>query len=432
MQTDRYGLALDTASAAAAEAYRAGAERLLSMYPGADALFDDAIAADPGFGLARIARARAFQMAEDAAATRTALAAATALDLPPRGASQARIVRLMLEGQGAAALAAVRAHLAEWPCDALVLSTTANQTGLIGLSGLAGREEDLADLLDGLAPQYGDDWWFGAHRGMALSEVGRRAEAARILDRSYAGNPRNGYIAHSIGHLHYESGDHAGAVAFLRGWLPGYPRAGRLHGHLHWHLALSELAAGNVAEGFRLYTEAFAAEEYHAPARLKLTDGAAFLWRAELAGHPRDPDHWRAMHEFAQAVAPRPGMPLADWHVVLTQAVVGDTAGLAARAEAMAALTAAGRYPAGPAIIALAQAFAAMVRGDFAAAIDAIEPLLAERERIGGSRAQVDLVEATLLKAYLGAGRLEEMRALLAARRPGAAELPVAGVERSH
>jgi tetratricopeptide (TPR) repeat protein len=263
---------------------------------------------------------------------------------------------------------------------------------------------------------------------MALSEVGRFAEARPILDRSYAANPRNGYIAHSIGHLHYETGDHAGAIAFLGGWLPGYPRAGRLHGHLHWHLALSELQSGNAEEGFRLFTEAFAAEEYHAPARLKLTDGAAFLWRAELAGHPRDPDRWRALHAFAQVVAPRPGMPLADWHVVLTQAVVGDGEGLAARAEAMAALHAAGRYPAGPAISALGQAFAAMARQDFTAAIEAIEPLLAERARIGGSRAQVDLVEATLLKAYLGAGRMEAMRALLAARRTGAARLPIAGV----
>ena len=300
MLTDRYGLALDTASAAARDAYLAGCERLLSMYPGAEALFEAAIAADPGFGLARVARARAFQMAEDAAGTSAALDAAATTALAPRGAGQARVFRLMLEGQPQAALAAVRAHLTEWPLDALVLSTTANQTGLIGLSGLAGREQDLADLLDSLAPQYGDDWWFGAHHGMALSEVGQVDRARPILERSCAGNPRNGYIAHSIGHLHYETGDHAGAIAFLRGWLPGYPRAGRLHGHLHWHLALSELQSGNAAEGFRLFTEAFAAEEYHAPARLKLTDGAAFLWRAELAGHPRDPDRWRALHAFAQ------------------------------------------------------------------------------------------------------------------------------------
>jgi hypothetical protein len=48
---------------------------------------------------------------------------------------------------------------------------------------------------------------------------------------------------------------------------------------------------------------------------------------------------------------------------------------------------------------------------------------------MGGSRAQVDLVEATLLRAYLDCGRKAEARRLLADRRPGPARLPVAGLE---
>ena len=55
-------------------------------------------------------------------------------------------------------------------------------------------------------------------------------------------------------------------------------------------------------------------------------------------------------------------------------------------------------------------------------------PLAGENERIGGSRAQHDLIEFTLLKAYLNAGRLEEARHLLGARRPGASGVPVTGV----
>jgi hypothetical protein len=58
--------------------------------------------------------------------------------------------------------------------------------------------------------------------------------------------------------------------------------------------------------------------------------------------------------------------------------------------------------------------------------------MLSERERMGGSRAQVDLIEATLLRAYLCSGRRREALDLLAARRPGPAGLPVAGVEQVH
>ena len=72
--------------------------------------------------------------------------------------------------------------------------------------------------------------------------------------------------------------------------------------------------------------------------------------------------------------------------------------------------------------------FAAFERGDFDAAIEALAPLAGESERIGGSRAQHDLIEFTLLKAYINADRLEEARRVLGERRPGASGVPVAGV----
>ena len=49
-------------------------------------------------------------------------------------------------------------------------------------------------------------------------------------------------------------------------------------------------------------------------------------------------------------------------------------------------------------------------------------------EHIGDSRAQHDLIEFTLLKAYLNAARLEEAQRLLSVRRPGASGVPVMGV----
>ena len=51
-----------------------------------------------------------------------------------------------------AALAATPHPCETWPRDALVLSLAANQGGLIGMSGLAGREQDLVDFLGRLLP----------------------------------------------------------------------------------------------------------------------------------------------------------------------------------------------------------------------------------------------------------------------------------------
>lgn len=433
MLTDRYGLSVSTIDAAARDAYVEGVDLLLTVYPGAAASFERAIAADPAFALAHIGRARAAQLAGKLEAMRADLAMATSLaeGATAREQSQIEVFRFLFAGQSVAALAAVRAHVQTWPRDALVLSLAANQGGLIGMSGLSGREQDLANFLDGLAPHYGEDWWFEAHRGMALSEIGRHDEARPMIERSLAQYRRNAYGAHAFAHLCYETGEQDTGIAFLRDWLPRYDRGGGLFGHLNWHLGLFELHAGNLEGGLRLYTEAFCADDHRGAIHQKLSDSAAFLWRSELAGHPRDPARWAKLKDYAREKLPRPGMSLADWHVALTYAATGDDAALEGWIKAIEELASAGRYPSGSVIPAVARAFAAYRRGDYAATIDLIEPVLPERERIGGSRAQGDLVEATLLQAYLASGREAEARRLSAARRAGPARLPVTGIERT-
>jgi tetratricopeptide (TPR) repeat protein len=431
MATDRYGLALSSTSPTARDAYLEGCDLLLTLYPGAVAAFDRAIAADPGFALAHVGRARALQFGSDIAGAQAAIAAAQALasGLPARDASHIEAFSQVIVGKAEAALAAVRAHVATWPRDALVASTAANQTGLIGLSGRAGREQDQLDFLSALAPHYGDDWWFNGHYAMALSELGHQAAARPRIERSIAEHPRNATAAHAYAHFHYENGEPGAATAFLRAWLSDYPKDGFFRGHLSWHLALAHLEQGDAEEGFRLYSDAFAADDYPAPALIKLLDAPSWLWRAELAGHPRDPARWQMLYEFAHRAFPRPGLPFADWHVALIDAVVADTSAAEARAGEIDQLVRAGRYSAGATVPTLARAFAAFQRKDFSSAIDAIEPVFHQRERISGSRAQIDLVEFTLLKAYLAMGRLDDARRLLEARRPGPRGIPVAGLE---
>ncbi len=203
MLTDRYGLHVSTHSTAARDAYIEGCDLLLTVYPGASAAFERAIAADPGFALAHIANARARQLAGDGAAMRASLAAAQSLSEggTERDLSHIEVFRLLFSGQGAAALKAIRVHLEQWPRDALVLSLAANQGGLIGMSGLSGREQELAVFLGGLASHYDDDWWFNAHYGMALSEVGQHESARPRIERSLAQYKRNAYAAHAFAHL---------------------------------------------------------------------------------------------------------------------------------------------------------------------------------------------------------------------------------------
>jgi tetratricopeptide (TPR) repeat protein len=434
MLTDRYELPLSTVSSAARDAYVEGCEAKLTMYPGAIAAFDRAIAADPGFALGHAARAHVLLERGDAAAARRSMAAANSLatGLSAREASHIAFFDLLAAGDTEAALSALRAHLDAWPRDAIVLGTTAFTNGLIGSSGRAGQKRALLYLLDGLAPSYGDDWWFTAHHGMALSENGQRDAARPKIERSLAQNPNNPWAAHALAHLCYEEGDPNAARAFLTSWLITYPRNGLLYSHLSWHLALGDLEVGDAAAALRLFREAFSPDVHSGPPRAKVTDAVSFLWRWELAGHPRDPEAWRMMHDFANGALPRAGVAFSDMHVALAQAVAGNDEALEARARQMDELAREGRYPSGPFGPAVSRAFAAFERQDFSAAIDALEPIAGELERIGGSRAQLDLVEFTLLKAYLGADRLDDARRLLRVRRRGASGIPVAGLAAVH
>ena len=352
--------------------------------------------------------------------------------LSAREASHIAFFDRLVAGDAEAALSALLAHLNVWPRDSVVLGTAAFTNGLIGSSGRAGQKRMLLELLDRLAPSYGDDWWFTSHHGMALSENGQRDAARPMIERSLAQNPKNPWAAHACAHLCYEEGDPEAGRAFLTSWLTTYPRDGALYSHLSWHLALGHLEAGDAAAAVRLFREAFAPDVHSGPPRGKVTDGVSFLWRQELAGHPRDADSWRVVHDVATGAFPNAGVAFFDMHIALAEIVAGKGAGLKTRARQIDELRRVGRYPSGPLVPAVSRAFAAFERGDFSAAIDALAPILGELERIGGSRAQLDLIEFTLLKAYVAAGRADDMRRMLQGRRRGSSHPPVAGLASLH
>ncbi len=429
MLQDRYGLAVSTGCVTARDAYVEGCDRLLTMYPGALAEFDRAIAADPDFALAHIGRAQILLLQSDAASARVARAAAAALagDLPAREASHIAFFETLAAGNGDASLAALQAHLADWPRDAMVLTPTAFTNGLIGSSGHRHQKRHLLALLDGLARHYGDDWWFAAHHAMAQSENGLHAAAEARIERSLQQRPNNGWGAHTKGHVAYETGDPVAARRYLAGWLTQYPRDGLLYSHLTWHLALAELEAGAPNEAMRLYNEGFSLAVHSGAARAKITDAVSFLWRWELAGHPRNDQAWRIIHDFASKAVPHPAIAFSDLHVALAQAAMHDDAGRAAWTREIDDLASDGRYNSGDLVPRLARGFAAFHQQDFTATIELLAPLIDDGERVGGSRAQLDLLEFTLLKAYLAAQRTDDAQRLVAARRIGPAGVPVAG-----
>jgi tetratricopeptide (TPR) repeat protein len=430
MLTDRYGLPLSTSSEAARDAYIAGVDGVLSAADGDTSHLDAATAADPNFALAHIALARARFLAADVAGARQSAARARELaaGITAREQGHVNALALAIEGKPLDSFAATHAHLAEHPRDAMVAAPATGVFGLIGFSGRQDREPEQVAFLEALKPHLADDWWFQGVYAFALEEHGRLDEALALIERSMAINPRNAHGAHIKAHVLYEMGEDRAALDYLESWLPAYPRQGLMHCHISWHIALFALMLGDSERAWQVYKAQVHPGGAWGPALNVATDAPAFLWRAELAGHARQPALWDDIHAYGQKSFPKPGIAFVDVHRALTSVAAGDRAGGAAYIAELEQRAASGRSPAGDVVPRLAVGLAAYGDGDWDKAIGVLEPALAETVRIGGSRAQRDLIENTLLAAYLKDGRKADARRLVAAHADRRPSVPVAGL----
>ncbi len=413
MLNDRYDDPLTTTSQSARDAYIEGVDSILSANAGGGRVLQRAIEADDGFALAHVALARTLQISARGAEAVEAMTKARALTAGTSDREKGHIAMLghLIDGDGPSAYAAAIDHLAAYPRDALIAQPLTGVFGLIGFSGLAGREAEQLAFLARLAPHYGEDWWFGTQFAFAQIEVGQADRASRTIKRALDSNPRSAHGAHVRAHVHYERGESEAGLLFLREWRQNYDRQGALHCHISWHVAIWTLERGDAAAAWRVIDDGVRPGKAWGPPLNVLTDTASFLHRAELSGVATQPERWREVSEFARQLFPNPGIAFADVHAALAHAMAGE-------ADALAKLIAEPAGPAGEVVTALAQAFEAFARQDWAETIALLAPVMATHERIGGSRAQRDLLEFTLVAALLKLGRADDARLMLATRRP--------------
>ena len=416
---DRFELPVTCATAAAVEDYGAGVDLLLSAWPGAEARLDRALAADPDFALAHIARARLLQLRLKMPDAKKAAARAQSLAnrLTARERRHIEVIVLSINGAASDALAMVRAHASEYPRDALPLSLALGVFGLLGFSGRRDHHEAQLALLEELAPQWGDDWWFLGYLGWAYIETGEVAKGTRLVERSLARNLRNAHAAHQRVHGFFEAGDAAGGAGFVEDWLKGYDRAGHLHCHLSWHLALFELARGNAERSRTIYLDDIRPSAAQAAPMLVLADSTSFLWRWRFYGAgPSLDQEWAEVAAYAQRHFPRAGLAFADLHAALAEAATGNDDGLSSRIAGLQSLARDGRLPPGEVAPALCAGAAALGRGDNAVAAQILEPALCDLARIGGSHAQREIFEDSLIVAYMHSGQSAKAAPLLRSR----------------
>ena len=232
MDRDRYDLPLTTGSDRAAALYRDGADRILSAWNGAGDAFDAAIAEDPAFALAHIARARVHQLNMEFAEARASAARARQLAVTAtrRERQHIEIAAAAIEGQPGAALTGAERHLDEFPRDALVLSLLLGAFGLYAFSGRADHDAARVAICEHHAKQYGEDWWFLTYLGWSHTEAGNVGVGRRLTEQAIAIRHENANAAHALSHALFEQGDAVTGRIFLSDWLPAHDQASFLHG----------------------------------------------------------------------------------------------------------------------------------------------------------------------------------------------------------
>lgn len=405
---DPYGLTLST-SQDAAELYNAALGRLLRLQDGVEQGLDAAVAADEGFVQAHAALAL---LGHEWGATahwreslRAAHRAASDRHLDDRESSFLDAVTTRLRTDEATGAAALLRHVRLFPRDALAVSVTVPTVAFGGLT--SGTQT--AQLVESLGRSYGDDWWYAGQLAFVRQDQERWGEAEDLASYALSVEPASGHAVHARAHVHYETGDHDAGLAWLDEWIRTRGPEANHRSHFSWHAALHELMQDDVAAVRRRWARELAPSVVSG-SRV-VVDSGSLLWRGRVTGAWTD--DLPVAEVRAQAPAEwltAPPTPFAAMHSAVLLAADGDATALTGlQAHARQSDDRVFRDVVAPLCTGLGQA----VEERWNAAAATLTGVVATLAPLGGSRAQREVVEDTLVHVLAMAGRSTEAAELL-------------------
>ncbi|GAA3807379.1 FAD/NAD(P)-binding protein [Nocardioides panacisoli] len=412
---DPLGLPISTTAEAAA-AYNTGLERVMRLQSGGEQLIREATQLDPGFAAAHAALAMLAHEAGAAGDVKASLAAARAA-VRKRGDDRERslvdlVGRRVRDPRRSGARALLR-HIDEHPRDVLAVSAA---VPTIAFSGIIDVQRDVWDLVERLAPAYGDHWWYISLLAFIRQDQSRFDEGGLLAESALSCEPSSGHAVHAMTHVLYETGQHATGREWLDHWVAESGRSADHRAHFSWHAALHELALGDTEAVRRRYYSQLAPPAVTGVRAL--VDSASLLWRWQVTTSAWDPtEAVPPVQPVLLATDPelldRPGTPFTALHAALAHAAAGDVARLHALAAWCRGATEA---PTRRVVASVCYGLAAACEDRWADAARTLATTLPELVTVGGSAAQREVVEETLLLCLVNAGDTDAARALLDGR----------------
>jgi tetratricopeptide (TPR) repeat protein len=416
---DARGLAVTAASEAAVRGLDATVEAYLAFRADTGERLKETQAADPACVLAHVLRGYfmlLFETRPFLERARKALAAADAAlassEATPRERAHVEALRSWCRGEWEAATAQLDAILIDHPRDAVAFKMAQYLHFYVG-DAEAMRDSASRCLFawDDKVPGYG--YILGSY-AFALEESGAYAEAERSGRRAVEIHPHDVWAAHAVAHVMEMGGRAREGVAWIDGLDRNWGACHNFRYHILWHRCLFHLDLEDWERALELYDREVrdqSTEEY-----LDITNAASMLWRLEQNGVGVG-GRWQELAERSTQHIGDRMLVFADAHYAMALAAAGDAEPHLADLRAWAASGSGTQtrllQECG---LALIEGLVAYRRGEWTRAVDLLLPIRRAIRRVGGSHAQRDVFQRTLVDAALRDGRGSLARALVAER----------------
>jgi len=373
---------------------------------------DAALAAAPEMAMAHVLKGYLFLLGTEPAALPVARAchsAAALLAGTERERGHVEVVRLLIEGRWRTAGHVLEDVSIAYPCDALALHAGHQ------IDFFRGDSRMLRDRIARALPAWGASVaGYAALLGMhafGLEETGDYAGAEKQGRAAVELERRNTWAWHAVAHVYEMRNQPQEGLAWMTSDTEAWSQDSFLAVHNWWHLAVYHLELGASDEALQLFDGPVYGSRPNLV--LNLIDASALLWRLSLRGV----DVRNRFAAVADNWAPTAGAgnyAFNDMHAMMAfvgagrakeQQVVLDAQRAAMESGSdNAEFTREVGYPATRAVQAFGQ-------GRYAECVELLRPIRHVAHRFGGSHAQRDLLDQTLIEA----SRRAEFDALAAA-----------------
>ena len=427
--SDSLGLELTGASAQGLVHYDVALRGLQRFVGDPVAALDMAIAREPEFVMAHVLKGYLYGLSTERAAepvTRACVEAASRIAATERERRHVAALGALATGNWHQAGSILEDLTIDHPRDALALQVGHQ------IDFFTGNARMLRDRIARALPLW-DETMPGYHailgmHAFGLEETADYARGEAQGRRAVELEPRDGWAQHAVAHVMEMQCRQRDGIAWMRANTENWTRESFLQVHNWWHLALYHFELGDIGEVLALYDgPIFGAGSTIA---LNMVDASAILWRLHLAGADVC-GRWDALAANWEPHADSANYAFNDAHAMM--AFVGaNRIDLARRllAAQEAAIDNSGDNAAFTRDVGapVARAILAFGNADYATTVQLLKPIRRIAHRFGGSHAQRDVIDLTLIEAALREGNAALATALAAERRDARPESPFSHV----